>query len=336
MRHPQPGNRALVRARRARGWIKQKHLCDAFEDCASTLGLRLEVSERQVRRWESANPPWPTPDYERVLRELFGVDLDHLGFTRPTHLVGIDVPEDLSDDLRWQAFLADVPDSLHRVIALETSALSVRSFQTTLIPGLLQTPGYALAAIQANNPTLSADAVYERQRRRMDRARHFTDVLDRPTWFVIAEDAIRRPVGGLEVLADQLGHLLLLASRKPTTRIQVLPANASFTLLSAPCVLFEVAPRRHVVWLEQLTASLLVDRPDDVLAYQSAYAHLQAAALPAVDSLEMIDTRRRELCCEVETHRSGGSRPIPTGTTASRWPISDVSEYETRRSSTGP
>jgi hypothetical protein len=334
MRHPQPGNTALVRARRAHGWIKQKHLCDAFEECASALGLRLEVSERQVRRWESADPPWPTPDYERVLRALFGVHLDQLGFTRPAHLVNMDIPEQMSDNLRWRAFLADVPDSLHRLVALEESALSVRSYQTAVIPGLLQTPDYAFAAIQASDPTLSADAVYERQRLRMDRIERFA-ATDCPAWFILAEDAIHRPVGGEDVLVDQLGHLLLLVSRKPHTRIHILPSGSPFTL-SAPCVLYELAPARTVVWLEQLTASFLVDRPDDVLAYQSAYAHLQAAALPVVASLEMIDTWRRTLCCEIEMRRSGGSRPTPSETTASRSPTWDTSEYETRRWSTGP
>ncbi|WP_406283701.1 hypothetical protein [Embleya sp. NBC_00896] len=98
--HAKPGNPALVRARHAHGWIAQRHLSAAFRECASSLGLRLDVSVRQVRRWESANPPWPTPDYERVLETMFGVPLDRLGFVRPAHMVDIDPAENESQAFR--------------------------------------------------------------------------------------------------------------------------------------------------------------------------------------------------------------------------------------------
>lgn len=77
------GNVRLKALRHARGWVSQQQLADAFEKKALECGLRLAVSVRQVRRWESAEPPWPTPDYQKVLQELFGCQLADLGFTPP-------------------------------------------------------------------------------------------------------------------------------------------------------------------------------------------------------------------------------------------------------------
>ncbi|MGW0663202.1 hypothetical protein [Streptodolium elevatio] len=78
-----PGNVRLKALRHAKGWVSQQQLADAFEKKALECGLRLAVSVRQVRRWESADPPWPTPDYQKVLQELFGCQLADLGFTPP-------------------------------------------------------------------------------------------------------------------------------------------------------------------------------------------------------------------------------------------------------------
>ncbi|WP_372498699.1 helix-turn-helix domain-containing protein [Yinghuangia soli] len=80
---PAPGNVRLKALRHAKGWVSQQQLADAFEKKALECGLRLAVSVRQVRRWESAEPPWPTPDYQKVLQELFGRPLTDLGFTPP-------------------------------------------------------------------------------------------------------------------------------------------------------------------------------------------------------------------------------------------------------------
>ena len=79
------GNVRFKALRHARGWVSQQQLADAFEEKARECGLRLAVSVRQVRRWESTEPPWPTPDYQKVLQELFGMPLTDLGFTPPWH-----------------------------------------------------------------------------------------------------------------------------------------------------------------------------------------------------------------------------------------------------------
>ncbi|MGV9271839.1 transcriptional regulator [Streptomyces griseosporeus] len=82
---PRPaGNVRLKAARVAAGFNSQQDLADALTEHAQVLGIRgLSVGVRQVRRWESDNPPWPQPDCQRVLVHLLGQSMEALGFTPP-------------------------------------------------------------------------------------------------------------------------------------------------------------------------------------------------------------------------------------------------------------
>ncbi|MFG2938477.1 transcriptional regulator [Streptomyces sp. NPDC048282] len=82
---PRPtGNVRLKAARVAAGFNSQQHLADALTRHAKEMGVRgLSIGVRQVRRWESDNPPWPQPDCQRVLAHLLGQNMETLGFTPP-------------------------------------------------------------------------------------------------------------------------------------------------------------------------------------------------------------------------------------------------------------
>ncbi|MGW0702266.1 tetratricopeptide repeat protein [Streptomyces sp. NPDC002867] len=78
------GNTRLKAARLAAGYNSQQALADAITKAAPKLGIRgLAVGVRQIRRWESATPPWPQPDVHRVLTHLLGQSMEDLGFTPP-------------------------------------------------------------------------------------------------------------------------------------------------------------------------------------------------------------------------------------------------------------
>ena len=77
------GNVRLRSARQARGLRSQQALADAVNRTAQSLGLRLAVTPRTVRRWESDTPPWPNPDHQSALEALFGSSLAELGFSPP-------------------------------------------------------------------------------------------------------------------------------------------------------------------------------------------------------------------------------------------------------------
>lgn len=309
---PLGANSKLVTARRTLGLHSQAGFADAFEEHAIAMGMRLAVSVRQVRRWESAEPPYPSPDYRRVLEDLFGRPLTALGFVAPGE------PTDDHMDRGWRDILDDVPERLHRLIRLERESVSLRSYQTTFIPGQLQTGDYALAAILMHDPALSMAAARERQRLRMERAQRLL-AADHPAWFIVAEPALYQLIGSPQVLADQLGHLVKVVSDHPQVRLQVLPTGAPFAV-SAPCLILEPKRGRYVAWLEQLTGSLLVDSADDVRAFGTVFDRLHSTALSQVASLAMITGWRQELCRSIEFSANlVGSSPVtPEMTIASK------------------
>ncbi|KIH98015.1 hypothetical protein LP52_15990 [Streptomonospora alba] len=78
------GNTRLKAARQHAGYASQQALADAMTAAAPMLGIRnMQVSARQIRRWESANPPWPRNDHQRLLVHLLQLPIEELGFTSP-------------------------------------------------------------------------------------------------------------------------------------------------------------------------------------------------------------------------------------------------------------
>jgi hypothetical protein len=83
MTHP-IGNVRLKAARQHAGYASQQALADALTRAAPQLGLgHLEISDRQIRRWESASPPWPRADHQRLLIHVLQLPIEELGFTPP-------------------------------------------------------------------------------------------------------------------------------------------------------------------------------------------------------------------------------------------------------------
>ncbi|WP_330183826.1 XRE family transcriptional regulator [Nocardia sp. NBC_01503] len=78
-----PGNAALRAARQALGYRSQAALAEAVNNAGREIGLRVSVNARTVRRWESADPPWPHPEHATALEALFKQPVTELGFTPP-------------------------------------------------------------------------------------------------------------------------------------------------------------------------------------------------------------------------------------------------------------
>jgi hypothetical protein len=118
-------------------------------------------------------------------------------------------------------------------------------------------------------------------------------VLDRPDppnlRVVLDEAVLRRHVGGPAVMRDQLQHLMEMAER-PDITIQVLPFQTSGT--SAPgsfTILRFAEPDLHdVVYLEQLTSALYLDRPNDVNGYLRVMQRLSTEALPLRETTQFL------------------------------------------------
>lgn len=320
---PGPGNPGFVKARHDRGWYSQAALVNAFEWKARQLGINLSVSVRQVRRWESADPPWPTPDYQTVLEALFGLPLNVLGFTPPhaaAHTGAVHAVRAAEHTGWWRAIVDDLPDHLDRLVDMESRTTGVRSYQNAVVPGLLQTEAYATAVIRATAPALPGDAVQQRVALRMERQRRWNPDADRTAWYILDEAVLRRDLGRPELLREQLAHILTEASRRPALRIQVLPINSALVLPQSYVLYDMPAPQRRIVYLESVGDAICADTPGLVARYSIAYEGAQAAALAPADSLTYIAGRLAELWNPNATDTSDGEshRGPTTAATVSR------------------
>ncbi|MFF3159521.1 DUF5753 domain-containing protein [Streptomyces sp. NPDC057910] len=190
----------------------------------------------------------------------------------------------------WQTYADTISPAYADLISLEAQARSIRTWQTTLIPGLLQTAGYARATIDAINMTTPPDRVNALVEVRTARQ----SVLSRPEppelWAIIHEVALRPQLGDTHVMREQLQRLLDV-TELPHVSVQVLPLAASphpgmagpFTLLGFP----ETADL-DIALVEHLTSALYVEDPAEVSIYGGAFERLRAAALPFDKTTDLI------------------------------------------------
>jgi transcriptional regulator with XRE-family HTH domain len=190
----------------------------------------------------------------------------------------------------WHAYRGVLPPTYRDFISLESQAGSMRTLETTVVPGLLQTPEYARAVTRAAVEGLPEDRLDTLVEVRLARQ----DVLraDPPLRLsaVLDEAVLRREVGGPGVMARQLERLVE-AARLPQVRLQVLPFAAGAHIgVTGPFVIFSFSSTSDldVVVLDHLTSSLYLERKEDLQAYTEAFNALQIHALSPEDSLDFI------------------------------------------------
>ena len=189
----------------------------------------------------------------------------------------------------WHRYQDVLPTWFQSYIGLEESAESIRSFDTQFVPGLLQTEDYALAVIQLGAfPQAETDRlVYLRK----ERQRRFASGSLR-LWATIDEVALRRPVGSVGLMRAQLEHLLDISVR-PGLTLQVTPfltgasyaAPSSFSILS-----FATDDLPDVVYIEQLTSAMYLDKRVDVDRYADAMDQIRATSYTPEQTKELIRT----------------------------------------------
>lgn len=190
----------------------------------------------------------------------------------------------------WQDFREVLPVEYRDFISLETGASRARSLETSVVPGLLQTPGYAHALTRDVMPQLSPREVTALVDVRIARQAVLRQDPPLELAAVLDEAVLRRGVGGPEVMAGQL-RSLVQAAELPQVSLQVLPFAAgahigvtgSFVIFSFPRI-----ADLDVVVLDHLTGSLCVDRKEDIAAYTAAFARLCDRALPCAESVALI------------------------------------------------
>ncbi|MFF3561132.1 helix-turn-helix domain-containing protein [Streptomyces sp. NPDC002574] len=190
----------------------------------------------------------------------------------------------------WHEYREELPSAYRDFISLETDACRARTLETTVVPGLLQTPDYARELTRSVLPQLGPRQVATLVDVRMTRQAVLRASPPLELWAVLDEAVLRRRVGGPEVMAAQLSHLVELGSL-PHVHLQVLPFSAGGHIgVTGPFVIFSF-PRiadLDVVVLDQLTSSLYLDQQEDIRAYGAAFNRLRSHALSSEQSLSFI------------------------------------------------
>ena len=201
----------------------------------------------------------------------------------------------------WHRYGDLLPGWFQAYVGLEEAATLIRTFEVQFVPGLLQTDDYARAVITQGNPAAPAEEVERRvglRRRRQQVLTRSGPEASRPRlWAVVDEAALRRPIGGRKVLRGQLEHLIE-ATGLPTVTLQVLPFHVgghaaeggAFTILR-----FSEPDLPDVVYVEQLTSALYLDKLDDVDAYAAVMNRLDVESAPPRQTVEILDGILQEI-----------------------------------------
>lgn len=224
----------------------------------------------------------------RAMLRLYGVTDDE----RVEELVAI---ARLSREQRWwDDYRKLINPALLQYVAMESTATLHRQFQSSFIPGLLQTRDYARNLMAAHDHEEGPPAIEQYVEFRVKRQAAL-DTASAEFFFIIDEAVLRRQVGGPEVMRAQLEHLREVGKR-PNVSIQVLPFSvgthramrASFNVLQVPTGV-EDDDDTVVMLQNTLDDSMIKNDPDKAAEYVELFLSLEALATPHDRLDEVID-----------------------------------------------
>ncbi|MCF1506491.1 helix-turn-helix domain-containing protein [Streptomyces glomeratus] len=248
----------LRRLREARGITRE------------AAGYSIRASESKISRMELGRVSFKTRDVEDLLT-LYGITDE----TERTSLLSLAKEANVAG--WWHSYSDVLPSWFPTYVGLEGAAHLIRSYEVQFVHGLLQTEAYAHAVVARGMKGASAADVDRRVALRLERQKYLF-AKNAPQFHVVLDEAaLRRPYGDREVMRGQLQHLIDVSER-PNIRLQVMPfgfgghsgESGAFTILSFP-----ESDLSDVVYLEQLTSALYLDKREDVLQYESAMKELQ-------------------------------------------------------------
>lgn len=204
----------------------------------------------------------------------------------------------------WESYGEVVPAGFNLYIGLEQAASEICDYEPDLIPGLFQIPDYADAVIRYHCRDLDDEEIDRRVRVRVERqalVRRRTSPLK--LRLVITEGVLRQPVGGRDVMLQQLDRLTDMAGL-PTVSLRIMPfgvgmhdglVTQSFSVLRFPLNGDGTDSEPPTVYKDGFTGSLYLDKPHEVERYSEAFDRIWGTALDEQASLQMIQQVAEEL-----------------------------------------
>lgn len=255
---------------------------------ATQVGNKFKWSSGKVSKMETTETKRIKPDDLDKLMDLYGI-------TDPRKRTAMHA---LAKDARergwWSKYKEVFTD--RALPDFEAEASGIRTFETQMIPGLLQTPAYAEGLLQGGrlaSPDIIRKKVDARMTRREILVRHNPARLRA----VIEEGALHKRISSEQVLKDQLAHLRYMA-QLPNIDIQVLPAEvgshaglcAPFTILDFPDPL-----DLPIVYIDTASNGLFLEDHEEVEAHSATFSDIQGSALSAARSADLITSITKSL-----------------------------------------
>jgi len=252
-------------------------------------GYHIRASGSKISRLELGRVSFKERDVSDLL-ELYGVDA-----TTKEQLVQLTAEANATP--WWQKYKEVVPDWFHVYVGLEEAATLIRVYEVQFVPGLLQTEDYARAVVMQGSPHLAPEEVDSRVAVRMGRQKLFARENPPRLWAIVDEAALRRPMGGREVLVGQVKRLIHAIS-EPNITLQVMPfkygghaaEGGAFTMMRFP-----EADLPDMVYMEYLTGAHYIDRPDDVEVYAAVMERLSVAGTSPEKTRDILNEILKEI-----------------------------------------
>ncbi|RLK25041.1 helix-turn-helix protein [Micromonospora sp. M71_S20] len=246
-------------------------------------GWEIRASESKISRMELGRVGFKERDVADLLT-LYGV-------TAPEEREALlKLARDANSPGWWHRYGDVLPNWFQSYLGLEAAAALIRSYEVQFVPGLLQTREYARAVVLLGHGRAAPAEIERRVALRMQRQRLLHRENPPQLWAVVDEAALRRPMGGPRVMREQVAALIE-ATKSPNIRLQVIPfaagghaaAGGAFTILR-----FGDRELPDIVYIEQLTSALYLDKRDDLDYYAVAMERLCVEAEPPERTPEIL------------------------------------------------
>src|SRR5579862_3810896 len=253
-------------------------------------GYHIRASGSKISRMELGRVSFK----ERDVTDL----LEFYGITDPTEREKlVQLTKEANATPWYQKYQDVVPDWFHVFVGLEEAAQLIRVYEVQFVPGLLQTEEYARAVVLQGAPGLDPEEVERRVQLRMGRQKLLGKDSPPRLWAIVDEAALRRPMGGREVLSAQIERLMDAVS-EPSITLQILPFRygghaadgGSFTIMRFP-----EADLPDMVYMEYLTGALYLDKPDEVERYAAVMERLSVAGTSPDRTREILASMLKEI-----------------------------------------
>jgi transcriptional regulator with XRE-family HTH domain len=242
----------------------------------------IRASEWKIHRLENGQVGFKDRDILDLLRR-YGVD-------DPVEVAEfVALAREANNPGWWQPYGDVLPQWFRAYVDLESAASLIRTYEGQLVPGLLQTDDYIRAIIH-DAGLESSEELGRRVRLRMARQTLLTREHPPRLWAVVDEAALRRPVGGREVMRGQLERLIA-ATKLPNVTLQILPlAGGAHPAMVGAFSILRFADRElpDVVYLEHLTNAVYLDKRDEVEKYLDVMELLCVNSEPPAKTVELL------------------------------------------------